>query len=99
VNTVSRTAGGLAHIDAVLEHNSKKRGELANYYLAHSAGADMYRRRGKTAEGQLLRINPDRLPPYVRAYRAYRFLLFLEHPLGQFRVSRVRCFLLPLILF
>jgi predicted RNA polymerase sigma factor len=30
---------GLAHIDAVLEH-----GELVNYYLAHSARADMYRR-------------------------------------------------------
>jgi hypothetical protein len=28
---------GLTHIDAVLEH-----GELANYYLAHSARADMY---------------------------------------------------------
>jgi RNA polymerase sigma-70 factor (ECF subfamily) len=34
---------GLAHIDAVLEH-----GELANYYLAHSARADMYRRLGRT---------------------------------------------------
>ena len=30
---------GLTHIDAVLEH-----GELANYYLGHSSGADMYRR-------------------------------------------------------
>ena len=30
---------GLTHIDALLEH-----GELANYYLAHSARADMYRR-------------------------------------------------------
>jgi RNA polymerase sigma-70 factor, ECF subfamily len=38
---------GLAHIDAVLEH-----GELANYYLAHSARADMYRRLGRTAEAQ-----------------------------------------------
>jgi RNA polymerase sigma-70 factor, ECF subfamily len=28
---------GLTHIDAVLEH-----GELANYYLAHSARVDMY---------------------------------------------------------
>ena len=28
---------GLTHIDAVLEH-----GELANYYLAHSARADMW---------------------------------------------------------
>ena len=38
---------GLTHIDAVLEH-----GELANYYLAHSARADMYRRLGRTAEGR-----------------------------------------------
>ena len=34
---------GLTHIDALLEH-----GELANYYLAHSARADLYRRLGKT---------------------------------------------------
>jgi RNA polymerase sigma-70 factor (ECF subfamily) len=33
---------GLAHIEAVLEQ-----GELANYYLAHSARADMYRRLGR----------------------------------------------------
>jgi RNA polymerase sigma-70 factor (ECF subfamily) len=39
---------GLAHIDAVLEH-----GELANYYLAHAARADMYRRLGRTAEARL----------------------------------------------
>ena len=38
---------GLAHIDAVLE-----RGELANYYLAHSARADMCRRLGRTAEAR-----------------------------------------------
>jgi RNA polymerase sigma-70 factor, ECF subfamily len=38
---------GLAHIDAVLEQ-----GELANYYLAHSARADMYRRLGRTAEAR-----------------------------------------------
>jgi RNA polymerase sigma-70 factor (ECF subfamily) len=38
---------GLAHIEAVLEH-----GELANYYLAHSAYADMYRRLGRTAEAR-----------------------------------------------
>jgi RNA polymerase sigma-70 factor (ECF subfamily) len=38
---------GLAHVDAVLEH-----GELANYYLAHSARADMYRRLGRTAEAR-----------------------------------------------
>src|SRR6266496_3675402 len=38
---------GLTLIDAVLEH-----GDLANYYLAHSARADMYRRLGRTAEAR-----------------------------------------------
>lgn len=38
---------GLKQIDAVLEH-----GELANYYLAHSARAEMYRRLGRTAEAR-----------------------------------------------
>ncbi len=38
---------GLVHVDAILEH-----GELANYYLAHSARADMYRRLGRTAEAR-----------------------------------------------
>jgi RNA polymerase sigma-70 factor (ECF subfamily) len=38
---------GLAHIDAVLQH-----GEMVNYYLAHSARADMYRRLGRTAEAR-----------------------------------------------
>ena len=38
---------GLAEMDAVLEH-----GELANYYLAHSARADMCRRLGRTAEAR-----------------------------------------------
>src|SRR5579872_2980062 len=38
---------GLAQIDAVLEH-----GELANYYLAHSARADMCRRLGRTSEAR-----------------------------------------------
>jgi RNA polymerase sigma-70 factor, ECF subfamily len=38
---------GLAQIDAVLEQ-----GELANYYLAHSARADLYRRLGRTAEAR-----------------------------------------------
>jgi RNA polymerase sigma-70 factor, ECF subfamily len=38
---------GLVHIDAILEQ-----GELANYYLAHSARADMYRRLGRTAEAR-----------------------------------------------
>ncbi len=38
---------GLAQIDAVLEQ-----GELANYYLAHSARADMFRRLGRTVEAR-----------------------------------------------
>ncbi len=38
---------GLAQIDAVLEH-----GDLADYYLAHSARADMYRRLGRKAEAR-----------------------------------------------
>jgi RNA polymerase sigma-70 factor, ECF subfamily len=38
---------GLTDIDAVLEH-----GELANYYLAHSARADMSRRLGWTPEAR-----------------------------------------------
>ena len=38
---------GLKHIDAVLEH-----GELANYYLAHSARAELYRRLGRTTEAR-----------------------------------------------
>jgi len=38
---------GLKQIDAVLEQ-----GELANYYLAHAARADMCRRLGRTAEAR-----------------------------------------------
>src|SRR5215831_11139672 len=38
---------GLAQIDGLLE-----RGELANYYLAHSARAELYRRLGRTAEAR-----------------------------------------------
>ena len=38
---------GLKQINAVMEH-----GELANYYLAHSARAELYRRLGKTAEAR-----------------------------------------------
>jgi RNA polymerase sigma-70 factor, ECF subfamily len=38
---------GLAQIEALLE-----RGELANYYLAHSARADLCRRLGRTAEAR-----------------------------------------------
>ena len=42
-----RPEAGLTHIDAALEH-----GELANYYLAHSARADMGSRLGRTAEAR-----------------------------------------------
>ncbi len=38
---------GLAEIDALLD-----RGDLANYYLAHAARADMYRRLGMAAEAK-----------------------------------------------
>jgi len=38
---------GLVHVDALLAH-----GELANYYLAHSARADLCRRLGRTAEAR-----------------------------------------------
>jgi RNA polymerase sigma-70 factor (ECF subfamily) len=38
---------GLAHINALLEH-----GELANYYLAHPARAELYRRLGRTAKAR-----------------------------------------------
>ena len=38
---------GLKHIDAILAH-----GELADYYLAHSARADLCRRLGRTAEAR-----------------------------------------------
>jgi RNA polymerase sigma-70 factor (ECF subfamily) len=41
------TETDLAHIDAVLKH-----GELASYYLAHSARADMYRRLAGPAEAR-----------------------------------------------
>jgi RNA polymerase sigma-70 factor (ECF subfamily) len=40
-------AAGLVHIDELLEH-----GELANYYLAHSARAELCRRLGRTAEAR-----------------------------------------------
>ncbi len=38
---------GLSHVNALLEQ-----GELADYYLAHSARADLYRRLGRTAEAR-----------------------------------------------
>ena len=56
-------AAGLAIIDAILAE-----GDLADYYLAHSARADMYRRLGKTGEAraayaralELTRQEPER---------------------------------------
>jgi len=62
---------GLTHIDAVLEH-----GELANYYLAHSARADMYRRLGRTAE--------------ARASYEKALALTQQEPERQFLQERIR---------
>jgi RNA polymerase sigma-70 factor (ECF subfamily) len=62
---------GLKHIDAILEH-----GELANYYLAHSARADMYRRLGRTAEAR---------SAYERA-----LALTQQEPERQFLQERIR---------
>jgi RNA polymerase sigma-70 factor, ECF subfamily len=62
---------GLKHVDALLEH-----GELANYYLAHSARADMYRRLGRTAEA---------LSSYEKA-----LALTQQEPERQFLRGRIR---------
>jgi RNA polymerase sigma-70 factor, ECF subfamily len=62
---------GLAQIDAVLEH-----GELANYYLAHSARADMFRRLGRTAE--------------ARSAYAKALALTQQEPERQFLQERIR---------
>jgi RNA polymerase sigma-70 factor (ECF subfamily) len=62
---------GLAHIEAVLEH-----GGLANYYLAHSARADMYRRLGRTAE--------------ARASYEKALALTQQEPERQFLQERIR---------
>jgi RNA polymerase sigma-70 factor, ECF subfamily len=62
---------GLADIDAVLEH-----GELANYYLAHSARAEMYRRLGRTAE--------------ARASYQKALALTQQEPERQFLQERIR---------
>jgi len=67
---------GLAHIDAVLEHCSGKQGDLANYYLAHSARADMYRRLGRTAE--------------ARAAYEKALALTQQEPERQFLQERIR---------
>ena len=62
---------GLRHIDALLEQ-----GELANYYLAHSARADLCRRLGRTDE----------------ALSAYKKALALtqQEPERQFLQERIR---------
>src|SRR5947207_2872518 len=62
---------GLTLIDAVLEQ-----GELANYYLAHSARADMYRRLGRTAE--------------ARASYEKALALTQQEPERQFLQERIR---------
>jgi len=62
---------GLALIDAVLEQ-----GELANYYLAHSVRADMYRRLGRTAE--------------ARASYEKALALTQQEPERQFLQERIR---------
>jgi len=64
-------AAGLRHIDALLEH-----GELANYYLAHSARADLYRRLGRTAE--------------ARASYEKALALTQQEPERQFLQERIR---------
>ena len=66
---------GLTHIDAVLEPSSGQ-GELANYYLAHSARADMYRRLGRTAE--------------ARASYEKALALTQQEPERQFLQARIR---------
>ena len=67
---------GLAQIDALLEHSSGKQGELANYYLAHSARADMYRRLGRTTE--------------ARASYEKALALTQQEPERQFLQDRIR---------
>jgi len=62
---------GLTHIDAVLEH-----GELANYYLAHSARAEMCRRLGRTEE--------------ARASYEKALALTQQEPERQFLQDRIR---------
>ena len=62
---------GLTQIDAVLEQ-----GELADYHLAHSARADMYRRLGRTAEART---------SYEKA-----LALTQQEPVRQFLQERIR---------
>jgi RNA polymerase sigma-70 factor, ECF subfamily len=62
---------GLKHIDALLEH-----GELANYYLAHSARAELCRRLGRTDE--------------ARAGYEKALALTQQEPERQFLQARIR---------
>ena len=64
-------AAGLTHIDALSAH-----GELANYYLAHSARAELCRRLGRTAEARA---------SYERA-----LALTQQEPERQFLQERIR---------
>jgi RNA polymerase sigma-70 factor, ECF subfamily len=59
-------SAGLALVEAILE-----RGDLADYYLAHSARADLCRRLGKSAEA---RISYERALNLARQESARRFL-------------------------
>jgi RNA polymerase sigma-70 factor (ECF subfamily) len=63
---------GLALIDAILA-----RGDLDDYYLAHSARADLCRRLGRTAEA---RASYERAISLARQETARRFL---ERRLGE----------------
>jgi RNA polymerase sigma-70 factor (ECF subfamily) len=67
---------GLAQIDAVLGDSSGKQSELTNYYLAHSARADMCRRLGRTAE--------------ARASYEKALALTQQEPERQFLQERIR---------
>ncbi|MBL8168026.1 MAG: RNA polymerase sigma factor [Acidobacteria bacterium] len=62
---------GLKHIEALLED-----GELVNYYLAHSARAEMYRRLGRTLEAR---------SSYEKA-----LVLTQQEPERQFLQERIR---------
>jgi RNA polymerase sigma-70 factor (ECF subfamily) len=62
---------GLVHIEALLEQ-----GELANYYLAHSARAELYRRLGRKAE--------------ARASYEKALALTQQEPERQFLQERIR---------
>jgi RNA polymerase sigma-70 factor (ECF subfamily) len=64
-------AAGLTRVDALLEQ-----GELANYYLAHAARADMCRRLGRTAE--------------ARASYEKALALTQQEPEQQFLEDRIR---------